>query len=111
MLDLHSYVQSLISNYGQTITIVDPSDNKITSKAFIQPLRSDYQSPLYADYMETPGTEQYLYIGLAKVKLSSYPSGTTIIADSKSYKIKKIENVYLTSKIIYERAVLEEDTP
>ncbi len=107
-----NYLKTLISNYGQhiTVTFTDSTGGKsksIKSRAFIQPLRSDDQSPLYGDYNSSITTEQFLYIGKADVKLCSCPEGTVIETASGIYEIKKAENVYLGKKAIYERAVLE----
>ena len=100
--------ETLILEFGQNITITHPSKEDLKSKAFIQPLRSDYQSPLYMDYAETEGKEQFLYIGPANIKLNKSPSGAVISTELKDYIIKKVEVVYLSSKPVYERAVLEE---
>ncbi len=99
--------KSLIYRYGQKITVEIPNENPKTSRAFIQPLRSDYQSALYEDYQTDAMNEQYLYIGIPNVKLVNAPSGTLIKTDSETYTIKKIENVVVSGKVIYERAVLE----
>ena len=104
-------LQSPISTYGQDITLMDANKEIIsTSKALIQPLRSDYQSPLYKDYQEKDNIEHFLYIGPPEVDLRNLPSSTLIEADSVIYKIKKIENVFLSNMVVYERAVLEEYT-
>ena len=106
-----NYLKTLISSYGQSIavTFTDASSKSklIKSRAFIQPLRSDEQSPLYGDYNSSNTTEQFLYIGKADVKLYACPEGTLIETASGKYKIKKAENVCLGKKVIYERAVLE----
>lgn len=110
-----NYLKTLISIYGQNVTITfkDESENKnksLKAQAFIQPLRSDYQSPLYGDYNPDTTTEQFLYIGMADIKLCSCPSDTIIETSSEKYEIKKVESVYLGKKILYERAVLEIST-
>lgn len=99
--------KALISRYGQKIVIEIPENNPKTSKAFIQPLRSDYQSALYGDYQTEDTVEQYLYIGIPDNKLINAPSETLIKTDSDTYVIKKMENVNISGKVIYERAVLE----
>ena len=100
-----------ISHYGQSITIMNANKETIsTSTALIQPLRSDYQSPLYKDYQENDNTEQFLYIGLPETDLNSLPSDTLIESDSIIYKIKKIESFRLSDPVLYERAVLEKYT-
>lgn len=99
--------KSLIYRYGQKITIEIPNNNPKISRAFIQPLRSDYQSALYEDYQTDAMNEQYLYIGIPSVKIVNAPSGTLIKTDSDTYTIKKSENVVVSGKVIYERAVLE----
>ena len=106
-----SEANSLIKKYGQAISIkkTSSSDPQKT-KAFIQPLRSDYQSSLYGDYIETEGVEQFLYIGLPDYKLTDYPSTTRIIFSNQSYVIKKAENVYFGESVLYVRAVLEKDS-
>ena len=110
MINISNKTKLLIEQFGQEIQIIDPSENVFYTKAFIQPLRSDYQSPLYADYQENQGDEQYLYIGMPGVNLSSYPSGTLIKVNSKYYEIKKVEYVYFSGSVVYERAVLEENS-
>lgn len=103
--------KKLISLYGQDITINSNSLSvPISTKAFIQPLRSDYQSDMYGDYRETENEEQFLYIGLPEYSLSSYSENVTITSKNKTYVIKKSESVNLSGKPIYERAVLEEQT-
>lgn len=102
--------KTLISKFGQDVKVQCTSEKTIKTKAFIQPLRSDYQSPLYGDYLEETKTEQYLYIGLPNVKLNSYASTAVITAGLKNYSVKKVEYVYLSGEVIYERAVLEEKT-
>lgn len=111
MIKLQSEAISLIKKYGQTVSIKKTysSDPEI-DKAFIQPLRSDYQSSLYGDYIETEATEQFLYIGLPNHKLPDYPSTTRIIFSNQSYIIKKAENVYFGENVLYVRAVLEKDS-
>ena len=102
---------SLIKKYGQPISIKKTSSSDPeNTKAFIQPLRSDYQSGLYGDYIETEGTEQFLYIGLPEYKLTDYPNTTRITFSNQDYVIKKAENVYFGESIIYVRAVLEKDS-
>ena len=108
MIDI---IQNTISLYGKTVTILDANKNTISStKAFIQPLRSDYQSPLYEDYQQDKSVEQFLYIGLPEVNLNQLPSGTLIQSGSKIYAIKMSETVYLSEDVVYERAVLENYT-
>ena len=110
MINISNKTKFLIEQFGQEIQIVDPSQNVVYAKAFIQPLRSDYQSPLYADYLENQNDEQYLYIGMPGVNLSSYPSGTVIKLGEVTYDIKKVEYVYFSGNVVYERAVLEESS-
>ncbi len=101
----------LILRYGQSITIKKSSaDAPENTRAFIQPLRWDGQSPLYGDYAETENTEQFLYIGPPSFQLSTYPATTVITAENQNYIIKKAESVYLSDQRIYERAVLEKET-
>ncbi|MBR0423182.1 MAG: hypothetical protein IJJ04_00855 [Clostridia bacterium] len=106
-----SEANSLIKKYGQTVSIKKTalSDPEIT-KAFIQPLRSDYQSNLYGDYIETEGVEQFLYIGLPNHNLPDYPNTTRITFSNQTYTIKKAENVYFGENVLYVRAVLEKDS-
>ncbi len=100
--------KNLINKFGQSITILkSENDTPIYTKAFIQPLRCDYQSELYGDYVDTPGEEQFLYIGLPDDQISTYPSSTVITMNNQDYKIKKAETVYLSNTSMYERAVLE----
>ena len=100
--------RKIISKYGQTVTIKQSSTSSpIETKAIIQPLRSDFQSALYADYADSSKTEQFLYIGLPEIKLSSYPDTTTISCVGENYLIKKAESFYYGNQIMYERAVLE----
>lgn len=103
--------KKLIEIYGQNISVnLFPEDIVKNSKAFIQPLRSDYQSLLYLDYAESSKVEQYLYIGSAELELYEHPNSIIKLSDSSKYTIKKVEKVYLLSKAIYERAVLEKIT-
>ena len=105
---MHSEARFLILKYGQDITITPGNGSKpINSKAIIQPLRSDYQSDLYGDYLETQSTEQFLCIGLPGLQISALPASAVITAKNQNYIIKKAENVYLSDTVIYERAVLE----
>ena len=99
----------LISQYGQNVTLnsSDKNNTPKTFKAFIQPLRSDFQSDLYGDYKESDNTEQFLYIGPPGIQLMKYPTGTTLESNSEKFIIKKAENVYLSGEIIYERGLLE----
>jgi len=96
--------KSLIKKYGQRIT-VSKNGKAVTSFAFIQPLRADDQSNLYGDYNEN-GVEQYLYIGLPDCPIDD-SGGTTIIFNNENYSVTKSESVWLSNKIIYNRAVLE----
>lgn len=98
----------LINQFGQNIKIQkSENDTPIYTKAFIQPLRCDYQSELYGDYVDTPGEEQFLYIGLPDDQISTYPDTTVITMNNQDYTIKKAETVYLSNTSMYERAVLE----
>ena len=100
----------LITEFGQDITIKkSENDNLIYTKAFIQPLRCDYQSEMYGDYLDNPGDEQYLYIGLSEYPISTYPNTTVITSNNQNYTIKKAETVYLSNTPMYERAVLEKE--
>ena len=108
---MRSEANSLITKYGQTVSIKKTAlSDPETTKAFIQPLRSDYQSNLYGDYVETEGTEQFLYIGLPEYKLPDYPNTTRITFSNQPYAIKKAENVYFGENVLYVRAVLEKDS-
>ncbi len=101
-------INYIIKQFGQeTIIMKSQNDEPIYTKAFIQPLRCDYQSELYKDYMETEGTEQFLYIGPPECPISTYPDTTIITSGQQSYIIKKAESVYLSNTQMYERAVLE----
>lgn len=101
--------RKIISKYGQTVTIKQSSTSSpIETKAIIQPLRSDFQSGLYADYSDSPKTEQFLYIGLPEIKLSTYSATAIITCAGKNYLVKKAENFYCGNQIMYERAVLEQ---
>lgn len=100
--------KKLINNFGQDITIKESeNDDPIYAKAFIQPLRCDYQSEMYGDYVDNPGDEQFLYIGLPDYPISTYPITTVITSNGQDYTIKKAETVYLSNRPMYERAVLE----
>lgn len=96
--------RNLIKKYGQPITITQ--NGKTTkSSAFIQPLRADDQSTLYGDY-NTSDVEQYLYIGLPDHEIDD--SGNTVISfKNENYSVIKAESVWLSNRIIYNRAVLE----
>lgn len=96
--------KSLIKRYGQRIT-VSKSGKDTESFAFIQPLRADDQSTLYDDYNKD-NVEQYLYIGLPDCPIDD-SGGTTITFDNQIYSVVKSESVWLSNKIIYNRAVLE----
>ncbi len=98
----------LINQFGQDVVIqTSENDNPIYTKAFIQPLRCDYQSEMYGDYQDNPGDEQFLYIGLSDYPISTYPNTTVITSNNQDYTIKKAETVYLSNTPMYERAVLE----
>lgn len=94
----------LIKKYGQPITITINSVKK-ASFAFIQPLRMEEQSSLYGDYNPSD-VEQYLYIGLPEYNFND-PENTVITSGNDNYSIVKSESVWLSGRIIYERAVLE----
>lgn len=103
--------KNLILRYGQPITITKSSaDTPKSTRAFIQPLRWDVQSPLYGDYEDSNKTEQFLYIGSPNFQLSTYPTTTVITCEGQNYIIVKAESVYLADQVIYERAVLEKQT-
>ncbi len=95
------------SQFGQKVTITNTAQNtKQVTRAFIQPLRSDYQSPMYGDF--TSKNEQFIYIGKPGVKLCQCDKENTIIeSNSGNYKIIQAEDVYLSEKVFYERALLE----
>lgn len=95
------------SRFGQKVTIIDTKNNKKqVTDAFIQPLRSDYQSPMYGDF--TSKNEQFIYIGKPGVKLCKRDKDSTVVkSNSISYKIIQAEDVYLSGKVFYERALLE----
>lgn len=94
----------LIKKYGQEIT-VSKGGKTLKSFAFIQPLRADEQSELYGDY-NPQSVEQYLYIGLPDCDIDD-SGNTTITFNSENYSVIKSESVWLSNKIIYNRAVLE----
>ncbi len=95
---------NLIKKYGQKIT-VSQSGKTVKSFAFIQPLRADEQSGLYSDYNED-NVEQYLYIGLPDCEIDD-SGNTTITFNNQNYSVIKSESVWLSNKIIDNRAVLE----
>lgn len=102
--------KKIISDYGQDIEIIYNS-NSLQTRAVIQALRSDLQSNLYGDYQDLDNiTEQYLYIGISESDLSNKIKNfdnIIIKTSTDSYVIKKIEPVYLSNEIVYERGVLE----
>lgn len=103
-----NYTESIISQYGQNVTLIPSTSSlPIKFKAFIQPLRSDYQSDLYGDYKSSETSEQFLYIGPPGINLCKYPKTTIIQSNSENFIIIKAENVYLSGQIVYERGVLE----
>ena len=95
---------TLIKKYGQKIT-VSQNGETVQSFAFIQPLRADEQSELYGDY-NPQSVEQYLYIGLPDCNIDD-SGNTTITFDNQNYSVVKSESVWLSNRIIYNRAVLE----
>lgn len=95
---------NLIKKYGQKITI-SKSGQTIKSSAFIQPLRADEQSNLYDDYNQNK-VEQYLYIGLPDCEIDD-SGNTTVSFDNENYSVVKSESVWLSNRIIYNRAVME----
>ena len=103
--------RKIILKYGQTV-IIKPTEtsNSVKTKAIIQPLRSDFQSGLYGDYADSTKTEQFLYIGLPEIKLSTYPDTTIITCAGENYSIKKSESFYCGNQVMYERAVLEKSS-
>lgn len=103
--------RKIILKYGQTV-VIQPTgtSHSIKAKAIIQPLRSDFQSGLYADYADSPKTEQFLYIGLPEIKLNTYPDTTIITCAGENYSIKKSESFYCGNQVMYERAVLEKSS-
>lgn len=103
--------RKIILKYGQTV-IIKPTEtsNSVKAKAIIQPLRSDFQSGLYGDYADSTKTEQFLYIGLPEIKLSTYPDTTIITCAGENYSIKKSESFYCGNQVMYERAVLEKSS-
>lgn len=103
--------RKIILKYGQTVIIKPTGTSRSTkAKAIIQPLRSDLQSGLYADYADSTKTEQFLYIGLPEIKLSTYPDTTIITCAGENYSIKKSESFYCGNQVMYERAVLEKSS-
>ena len=105
---MNAKTKMLINDFGQDIIIQkSENDNPIYAKAFIQPLRCDYQSEMYGDYVDNPGDEQFLYIGSTDYPINEYPNTTVITLKNQNYTIKKAETVYLSNTPMYERAVLE----
>ncbi len=100
--------KTLIERYGQNISIKKSSNSDlILTKAFVQPLRCDWQSELYGDYVDENKVEQFLYIGFAEHQINICPTTTVIIVENQNYVVKKAENVFFSGQAIYERAVLE----
>ena len=62
--------KTLIERYGQNISIKKSSDSDlILTKAFVQPLRCDWQSELYGDYVD----ENKVVVTLTSMQISSSP--------------------------------------
>ena len=103
--------RKIILKYGQTVIIkASSTSSPIETKAIIQPLRSDIQSSLYGDYTDSTKTEQFLYIGLPEIKLSTYPDTTIITCAGENYTINKSESFDCGNQVMYERAVLEKSS-
>lgn len=107
-----SEIIKIIQTYGQTISFKEtPQSSEVTtSKAFIQPVKyEDYlslsgyysgESKIYSD------DDFYKYIGLADVRLDSFPNGI-ISHEGTDYSIKDAEKIYVSNEIFYIKAIIQ----
>ncbi|MBR1779264.1 MAG: hypothetical protein IJ758_02020 [Clostridia bacterium] len=97
------YVDMMIEKYGESVTIQAPDMVSQTTKAIIQPLRKKGGS-YYADAGSDLGIIDdscFLYIGKKDVRLDLYPFGTTVIAESEKYVLKKAHKVNVGENIVH----------
>lgn len=105
-MSFHKSVGDLINKHGSKITI-SKGETKISSKAFIQPLR--YKSSVYRDRSISIGGftdgRYYLYIGSADYEFSR-DDDAIIECNGKQYTVHTSERFELYERTLYVWAVL-----
>lgn len=93
-----------IEQYGDTIQIIT-DDEKINTKAFIEPLRYRQKLHIGGEYHNLGKGNKYLYVGNPYYKLTE--NKTIILHKDNKYLVKKAE-CYITNDIaMYVWAVLK----
>lgn len=102
-------VSGLINKFGKTVTVVLSDNKKISTKAFIQPLRYKDQSYLGGTCVDMGylNSKSFLYIGDKNTRLDLFPFDTKLETNDECYVIKRAQAVFLGESVLYVWAVLQ----
>lgn len=104
-MSIFSSVSGIIKRYGCSISISN-GDDKVNTKAFIEPLR--YKNRIYVGgqyhHLGVNRSEKYLYIGLPEYLLNE--NSSVIEMQSDKYIVKRCERYYVKDTAIYVWAIL-----
>lgn len=97
-------VSNMIHKYGNEINVIT-EDNKISARAFIEPLHYRNRIYLGGNYHYVGGYEKkYLYIGLLEVALAE--NKTIIHFNNRYYRVVRVEKYKNKEKFLYTWAIL-----
>ena len=103
-------VDSLLDEYGRTLTLINIKDEKQSSfKAFLQPLR--YKNKMYLSSVSTDlcydSSAKYLLISPIGSNAAEADGYNALISDgTNKYVVDRCEEVYLADEPVYTWAVV-----
>lgn len=102
-------VSSLINKFGRSIDVILSDNRKISTKAFIQPLRYKDQTYLGGKCIDIGylNERNYLYIGDKNTRLDLLPFNTRLIANDETYVVKRAQAFYLGENVLYVWAIIQ----
>ena len=94
-----------IQTYGEDVTVIN-DDNKVSTRAFIEPLR--YRNEIYVggEYrnLGMEYSEKYLYVGIPDITLVE--NKTIVKRKNNEYLVKRVERYYVGEQIAYTWGIL-----
>ena len=94
-----------IQTYGENIVVIN-DDNKVSTRAFIEPLR--YRNKIYigGEYraLGMKHSEKYLYVSIPDIPLVE--NKTIVKRKDNEYLVKRVERYYVKEQVAYTWAIL-----
>ena len=104
-----SCVSSLINKFGRNVDVILSDNSKISTKAFIQPLKLKDQTYMGGKRIDIGylNEKNYLYIGDKNIRLDLLPFNTKILTNDESFIVKRAQAIYLGENILYIWAIIQ----